>query len=281
MTTGVSLLMATVGRTRELARFIDHLKPQSSPSFELIVVDQNQDDRLAPIIADARATGIAVTHLRVASRGLSAARNAGLGSCRYSIVGIPDDDCWYEPSTIAEVLAGFAAHPSAAVLVGSWPEGDSDVAFPEQLDLAAARSFRAGPVDSLRLFFRTDVLREIQGFDERLGVPLWFGAAEETDAVLRLLARGHTLVRRREIRMHHPAKTPDEFTRVGELFRRVRSYERATGALYRKHRLSPWVTGRGLVAPFARAALAVAQPKRFTSELATALGRVEGFVCWR
>lgn len=276
---GVSLVLATVGRTLELAHFIDHLARQSVRGFELIVVDQNGDDRLVPIVADAGARGIDVQHLRFTRRSLSAARNFGLRACRFPIVGIPDDDCWYEPTLIESVLEGFVHRPDAAVLVGHWVEGEPDSGFPEQIPFEDFRRFRGGPTDSLRLFFRTELVRD-GGFDERLGVPLWFGAAEETDLVMRLLAAGHIVARMRTIRMHHPPKLPDEFKGLREIFRRTRGYERATGALYYKHRLPIPVVARGLIAPVARAAINVGRPKRLVSEIASAVGRVEGLLRW-
>jgi len=45
-----SLILATVGRNEELARFLQHLDQQTYRNFELIIVDQNQDGILDPLI---------------------------------------------------------------------------------------------------------------------------------------------------------------------------------------------------------------------------------------
>ncbi len=276
----ISLVMATVGRSNEVATCIASLAAQTVRAFELIIVDQNTDDRLVEIVARARAQGLEINHLRFGTRSLSAARNHGLKHCRYAITGIPDDDCWYEPGVVEAVLARFAANPRADALVGRWVEGDEDAHHGSDVLLNACRRFRGGPTDSYCLFFRTAMLRELDGFDERLGVPLWFGAAEETDLVLRLLTAGHTMVRERRARIHHPRKSPEDFPNARTVFTRVRGYERATGALYLKHRVSPWVAARGLMAPILRAGLSVGRPKRLAAELAIVLGRLEGLARW-
>jgi hypothetical protein len=52
-----ALILATVGRTVELNRLFDTLAAQSYRDFEVIVVDQNRDDRLLPVLHRARYLG--------------------------------------------------------------------------------------------------------------------------------------------------------------------------------------------------------------------------------
>ena len=42
----ISLILATVGRTDELTRMFESLATQTFSDFEVVVVDQNEDDRL-------------------------------------------------------------------------------------------------------------------------------------------------------------------------------------------------------------------------------------------
>ncbi|MGA8056526.1 MAG: glycosyltransferase family A protein, partial [Burkholderiales bacterium] len=72
----LSLVLATVGRTDEAARFLASLDRQGVGDIELVVVDQNEDDRLVPLLAPYR-DRFTVRHLRSAP-GLSRARNVGL-----------------------------------------------------------------------------------------------------------------------------------------------------------------------------------------------------------
>src|SRR6266851_4817106 len=60
-----SLLLATRGRTEELHQFFRSLLAQTWRDFEVIVIDQNPDDRLVETLAP-YAGKIALQHLRSA-----------------------------------------------------------------------------------------------------------------------------------------------------------------------------------------------------------------------
>lgn len=44
------LVLCTVGRDKEVENFLESLKNQTYVNYELIIVDQNKDDRLEKII---------------------------------------------------------------------------------------------------------------------------------------------------------------------------------------------------------------------------------------
>ncbi len=96
-----SLITATLGRTSELKRLCGSLVPQSHRDFELIVVDQNPDDRLAPIVQE-YGKRFQMLHLR-SVRGLCRSRNVGLKRATGDVVAFPDDDCSYPPNLLADI----------------------------------------------------------------------------------------------------------------------------------------------------------------------------------
>jgi glycosyltransferase involved in cell wall biosynthesis len=66
------LVVATVDRVGELERLLASLEAQTYRAFRVLLVDQNGDDRIQPILGE---RDLEVVRLR-ADRGLSHARNA-------------------------------------------------------------------------------------------------------------------------------------------------------------------------------------------------------------
>ena len=111
----VSLIVATLNRVAELERLLASLDGQTVEHFEVIIVDQNPDDRLAGTLA--RHPKLNLVHLRCRP-GASRARNVGLRAARGNIIGFPDDDCWYPENVLKVVTEWFASHPEFDGLFG-------------------------------------------------------------------------------------------------------------------------------------------------------------------
>src|SRR5258706_3480193 len=100
-----SLILATINRTAELEIFLNSLKLQTFRDFELIVVDQNSDYRLAPILEN-YAGVFPINNLR-SEKGLSRARNKAIMAAGGAILSFPHDDCWYSPNLLGEINCFF------------------------------------------------------------------------------------------------------------------------------------------------------------------------------
>lgn len=276
----MSLILATIGRTQEVGRLIQSLLSQTDRRFQLIVVDQNPDDRLVPFVHLAQEGGLDVLHERMEKPGLSAARNRGISLAKYDILAFPDDDCWYEDTVIERVIRSFQVDDLGG-LVARWVEqAGTEPARSYRLDLKAWRSFRGGHASSISLFLNQNLFHQLGGFDERLGVGGWYGAAEETDLVLRALDCGARLEHVPDIQVHHAYnKLPAGGMR--RLLRDSRRRGRGTGAIYAKHRLGPYVILRGLTAPVITALPKCLEPRWLMRGLFTSLGRLEGYLRWR
>ncbi len=274
----MSLILATVGRTTELNRLFDTLVAQRWHDFEVVVVDQNKDDRLLPIVERARSLGLLVRHLRHSPPNLALARNAGIAASGARWLGFPDDDCWYEPNTLERVMLRSVRADQPQGVITRWVEQDPALP-PGTLSWHRSSRFRDLPVSSITLFFRRDLLARIGGFDGRLGVGQWFGAGEETDIVLRALRAGALLAYEPTALVHHRVDPPaPTLSAIARDAARLRA--RGTGALYAKHRLPPWVIARGLLSPIVKPLARGAVGHDLAHGLAVARGRLDGWLRW-
>jgi glycosyltransferase involved in cell wall biosynthesis len=243
-----SLIVATVGRSDEFARLLDSLQAQTTDAFELIVADQNNDDRIAGLIA--RGTWrFNVVHLRLSVRGLARARNAGLRVARGEVIAFPDDDCWYEPDTLESVRALLDAHPETDVLSGRFVDGDGrgEKKWPKR-PMRVKRFNLWRCTISISLFLRRAVLTAVPGFDESLGVGAGtrFGAGEESDFLLRCLAAGKRIDYQPSIVLRHPLKDrvyDDTATR------QAHAYAVGVGRVLRIHQYPFWFLAGAVAVP--------------------------------
>jgi glycosyltransferase involved in cell wall biosynthesis len=275
----ISLILATVGRTRDLHRLFDSLAAQTFDDFEVIVVDQNADERLFSLVERARNLGIIVKHLKHDPPNLAAARNAGIEAASAKWLGFPDDDCWYDPALLECVAGRFNGKDAPAGVIVRWVEqGEPPVVAPS-LTWERSCAFRDVPVSSITLFLERKLCDTIGGFDARFGIGQWFGAAEEHDLVLRALRTGAMLAYEPTAEVHHAVDPPrpaaDPNARLA-----ARRRARGTGALYAKHGLPAWVILRGLVAPVLRPMLKGTFGSDLAHGYAITRGRIDGFLGW-
>ncbi|MDF3037098.1 MAG: glycosyltransferase family 2 protein [Paucimonas sp.] len=275
-----SLILATVGRTKELDRLFNSMAAQTFLNFEVIVVDQNQDARLLPHIERAISLGVVVKHVRHYPANLAAARNAGIAVATGEWLGFPDDDCWYDPHLLENVHKRFCQNDSPSGVVVNWVERGTPNVNATHLSWQRSSRFRDIPVSSITIFFQRRLFQRIGGFDARFGVGQWFGAAEETDFVLRALHEGALVAYEPSAEVHHavirglPPTTPQ--AREAARYR-----ARGTGALYAKHRVSPWVILRGLAAPVLRPLLKGSFGSDLAYGMAVTMGRIDGWLNWK
>lgn len=276
----ISLVLATVGRTDQLDRLFDSLVTQTFNNFEVIVVDQNDDDRLQPHVRRAKYLGIAVRHLKHNPPNLAAARNVGIEAARGKWIGFPDDDCWYAPTLLQHVISRFNSDDRPSGVIARWVEQAEQPSRAAKLSWKRSAAFRDVPVSSITLFCERTLFEKIGGFDARLGVGQWFGAGEETDLVLRALHSGASITYEPGAEVHH-AVSGDRPETTPQARLAIRHRARGTGALYAKHRLPPWVIVRGLMAPVLRPLLRGSFGSDLAYGCAVFLGRLDGLVSWR
>jgi glycosyltransferase involved in cell wall biosynthesis len=273
----VSLLLCTVGRTEPLFRMLGSLVMQSFRDFEVVIVDQNPPGLIEPVLAPFAAS-LNIVHC-TAPRGLSRARNVGLAQCRGAVLAFPDDDCWYPADLVARIVALFQAWPDIDVHSGRTldAEGRDSLGhfLAQDAPITKQNVWSAGNSNSM--FVRTSAARHVAGFDESLGVgaATKFQSGEETEFVLRLLARGAKGWFHHDLFVHHDQVLADDAAAL----RRVRAYAPGFGRVLRLHGYGLTYLGRRLARTLARACLAYVQGDNATAKykLAWAKGTASGY----
>ena len=205
-----SLILATAGRTDDLARFLRHLEQQTYRNFELIIVDQNPDGVLDPVIREYQGK-FPLLHLR-SERGLSRARNVGLQHFSGDIVAFPDDDCWYAKNTLGRIARLFSERPAWDGITGRCvDEGrPTDYLFFSRRNGGVDKRNVFGCSTSVSIFLRARVVQAVGRFDETLGSGSDQGkhAAEESDYLLRALDLRFNVYYWSDLCIFHPYPPP-------------------------------------------------------------------------
>lgn len=192
MTVGV----ATCGRPEALGRCLQALARGDTLPAAVVVVDQAPSEAAKAIVEHAglpEATYVAQPRL-----GLSASRNLALCMASHAVLAVTDDDCVPDPEWISTLSVALTRDPvpgavtGAILALGHQPPGTFAVSLrdsPYPIDYAG----RVAPWvtgSGANLAARCDVLKDIGGWDERLGVGSPGKAAEDADLLYRLLRSG-------------------------------------------------------------------------------------------
>lgn len=254
-----SLVLATVGRVDEVEWFLEALCSQTHRNFELIVVDQNNDERLMPILATYQER-YRILHTRC-EPGLSRARNVGLPYITGEVVAFPDDDCWYPPELLDRVAVILAENQQIAGITGRLVDehGRSGTArFDKEPGLLnQANAWQR--VASITIFLRTQVVEAIGEFDENLGVGAGTGweGGEDIDYALRAVEAGFKVYYRPDIHVFHPS--PPEHNNYPKLADRAYRYGVGIGRVWRKHNYPFWLVLYYLARPIGGIFLSLVQ----------------------
>lgn len=224
-----SLIVATLGRTTELADLLASIVDQDRGDVELIIADQNDDDRVLPLLE--RLPGhLPVRHLHLNEKNVSAARNAGLAISSGEIIAFPDDDCWYPAHLLDRVDEWFRGHSEYSVLA----VGALDAAGVPSGNRWIQDACDVSPLNVLRTTFCSSLFVSELARQRGVHFDPMLNRGEETDFILRLLATGARGRFDRGLYVYHPRRDMLSGTVSRE---RAKSYGAGMGRLVRRHSL--------------------------------------------
>lgn len=228
-----SLIVPTLGRTKELGALFESMVASQVTDFEVIMVDQNQNASLDGL-CQRYSKSFSLKHLKVKWRGAARARNYGALFASGTYLNFPDDDCMLQRDTLAlaqELLAGMNLKLLTGMSVD--PAGNaSTTEFIEDEQFLTLQGIW-GRFIEFSMFVEREAFLRIGGYDERFGVGSTYGADEGADLLIRLLP---TISPRQayytyRVKFIHPDKQND-YSAIGE--ERAFNYARGRGALFAK-----------------------------------------------
>lgn len=195
----VSIVVCTYNRLTYLERLLDYLRYQSSKHFEVIVVDGPSTDGTKQFLEQSNLK-IKIAHNP--ERNLSKSRNIGISLAAGDIIGFLDDDALPFDSWVECVLSSYNSRPlttaglgGPAYFAGTFrfqaednginKFGEAYVNIPSaQIGKDGWKRYNTGT----NATFRTDLLREIGGFDEEFDYYL-----DESEVCYRVQAAGYLI----------------------------------------------------------------------------------------
>jgi glycosyltransferase involved in cell wall biosynthesis len=234
-----SLIVPSINRIHELERLFESLEKQTLRDFEVVLVDQNTDDRLLSIVED-YSRHFFIKHLRLQTKGAARARNSGISQTQGEVLLWPDDDCWY-PSTVLQDIDRFLlTHSDAAGIIGILVDENGN-------PFNRWKPAKVTPATLMDTFIharepaiilRKEIVLKAGGFDDSIGTGAetpW-GAGESTDLCIRVMKAGGNLMIAPSIWIFHPNQKfhPNDLSQRQKAY----IYARGMGGILKKNQLS-------------------------------------------
>jgi glycosyltransferase involved in cell wall biosynthesis len=181
MQPSISVIVPTRNRAALLARLLESFRHLRYPYWSLIVVDDGSTDDTAAVVDRFAAQGLPVSYAYQPWRKMGAARNLGIGLAASDVVAFTDDDCVADASWLSALARAFDANPDALGVQGkTLTDRAAMTPFTRQVEQLDA----GPPYRTCNIAYRTDVLRELGGFDTELI------RGEDVVMAMRVLERG-------------------------------------------------------------------------------------------
>jgi len=184
----VSIIIPVYNRLDYLREALRSARDQSYENVEIIVVDDGSEIDIRSVVEDFPGKGIA--YYRQNNRGLSSARNRGIGLCRGKYVVFLDDDDLLEKNMVAECLNKITDNVGVVYSRHEYFGAPGDKAKPEinHHDRPGPDMFKwllgGNRIVVNSVMVKKEWLETVGGFDEKLK------SNEDWDLWLRISHRG-------------------------------------------------------------------------------------------
>ncbi len=234
----VSVIIPTRNRPDLIGNAVGSVLRNTYPDFDILVVDQSDDDQTAKVVQRLAADHPALRYLHLNRPGLSGAYNAGVRETRGQLLAFTDDDCVAPPDWVAAVARAFSDAPAADILYGQ-------VLLPPALadaqgivpTLSISKRRYLSQRDGFQIYgmganfaARRELFERIGGFDEALGGGGPLRSSQDFDFQYRVYLAGGTTLLCPDVQVdHYGLRTSAQWPST------LYAYGVGDGAFYFKH----------------------------------------------
>jgi GT2 family glycosyltransferase len=202
----VSILVCTRNRRDNVVPTVRSIQECGYSSFELLILDQSDDESTKESLAKICADDPRVRHLHLPRPGKPEALNEGLRQARGPYVLLTDDDCEARVGWIEAMVGALREDSRVGCVYGSVEAAPHDAG---QGYIPAREITEAHSISSLGEFltmpgwenygmganmaFRSEALRTLGGWDVCVGPGAKFGSGDDNDVAVRVLRAGYRI----------------------------------------------------------------------------------------
>jgi glycosyltransferase involved in cell wall biosynthesis len=172
----VSIVMLTFNRPQLICRAIESIVAQSFSDWELIVVQDGNNQQILDIMAEWSAREPRIRHFNRQQGGnIANATNFAVARSEAEFIAVLDDDDYWPDSRKLEKQVGFLTeHPEyvccggAVQVIDGEGEAQFSYAKPEQHEAIVKNALFVNPIAHSSSMYRRSALLQVGGYDESL-----------------------------------------------------------------------------------------------------------------
>jgi glycosyltransferase involved in cell wall biosynthesis len=206
----VSVIVCTRNRAGIILNVTNSVLASNYARFELLIVDESDDNSTADVIAPLLHQDSRLRYLRLTGTGKARALNHALPHARGQYLALTDDDCEMAPDCLSAFVAAFEADPHLAIIFGDvQPVSEKTEGYIPDCTVRETKTI-SRPADFLKIrirrgegwnnfgiganmAIRAAAVRNIEGWDSFLGPGEKFGSGDDHDLAFRLLRCGYSV----------------------------------------------------------------------------------------
>lgn len=233
----ISVIVSTRNRSESILKAIQAILLNEYSCFEVIVVDQSDDDLtemiLKPILGNPH-----IRYFRTSTQGLSVGRNLGIVTAQSQFIAITDDDCEAPKNWLQELVSSFGVDQRIGIVFGNTLPAPHDhtagfiPAYVRRKPFLAHGIHEKHQVEGISscMGLKRSLWEILGGFDEMLGAGSIFRSSEELDFTIRSLLAGYFVYETPNVMViHHGFRTWKQGINL------IHGYLYGIGAMFMKH----------------------------------------------